>query len=169
MMSLSEVSRYITQVHIETKHAKLLLDSQAPQLSINRQRGGMDMESEPVRLDLDNRAFFDSLGLKSAKAFADEIVAKGKKAIIEGMSECAQEAEMLSTPKNHNAISQIAAMRTQKSIDLMLVFIPEERPKMNWRGGTLDMEFTPDRLDINWQIRELKGTYVPYSVEYWVE
>lgn len=163
------MSRYISQVHIDTKPAKLLLDSEAPQLSIHRQRGGLDIESEPIKLDLDNRAFFDSLGLKSVKSFADEIVAKGKKAIIEGMSECAQEAEILSKPNNHNAISQIAVMETQKSIDLMLVFIPEERPKMNWTGGTLDMEFTPDKLDIDWQIRDIKGTYIPYSVKYWVE
>lgn len=169
MMSLSEISRYISQVHIDTKPAKLLLDSEAPRLSINRQRGGMDMESEPIKLDIDNRAFFDSLGLKSVKAFADEIVAKGKKAIIEGMKECAQEAEILSRPKNDNAIRQISAMRTQKSIDLMLVFIPEERPKINWTGGTLDMEFTPDKLDINWQIQDLKGTYIPYAIEYRVE
>jgi len=169
MMNLSEISRYISQVNIKTTPAKLLLNPEPAKLEITRDRGGLDIETEPIKLDLDNRAFFDSLGLKSISAFADDNVAKSQKAVLEVMARYAREAEIKATPKCNNAISQIGIMRTQKSIEMMLVFIPEEGPEINWTGGTIDIEYTLDKLNFNWCIQDLKGTYIPYSVEYSVE
>jgi len=169
MMLVSGLSQAIPHVKIKTEKARVLLDSEPPKLEITRKRGGFGMESHPIQLDIDNRAFFDSMGLKSISALADDMVTRSKKAVLDSIARYGQEAELLGSPKIENAISQIALMRTQKSMETMLVFIPQEPPKLHWTGGWVEISYTPDSLNFQWNTGGVKKTYIPYSVDFSVE
>ncbi|MPN34783.1 hypothetical protein SDC9_182277 [bioreactor metagenome] len=71
----------------------------------------------------------------------------------------------MASPDGEGAISQIALMRTRKSIETMLVFIPDS-PEMSWKGGSVDISFTPDKLRFSWDSGGLTKTYIPYSIRF---
>ena len=165
-MNISNISRYIAQINIKSTKARLLQHSEPPRLTISREKGGLEIESNTIKLDIDNRAFFDSMGLKSNKAFAEEITSRGQKVVLESMGDSAEEADIMAEPHNNDAISEIAVMRTRKSIETMLAFIPEYPPECHWTGGDVDIQYTPDRLNFDWQIKDIQNTYIPYKVEF---
>ena len=167
-MDISQTSRYLSQVNIDSTKAQLLRHSELPSVEINRQKGGLVIDNPPVKLDIDNRAFFDSMGLKGIEALADDLVARGRKAVLEGEARYAQEADILATPNNNDAFSEIAFQRSQKTIETMLAFIPGCPPEMNWSGGELDIEYTPDVLTFDWDTGGTEGTYIPYKVDFTV-
>ncbi len=169
IVSIAESSSYLSQINIRSTKARLLQQSKPPQLTVTRERGGFEMESHPIQLDIDNRAFFDSIGLKSINALAKENVAKGQKAVLDSMADYAKEADTMAIPHNNDAISDIAVMRTTKNIETMLNFIPEEPPQLNWTGGYVDISYMPDNLDFNWDVGGIKRTYIPFAVELEVE
>lgn len=144
------------------KKAMLLTHSESPRYVLTREKGGFIMKSNPIRFKLDNRAFFESIGLKSIDTLAQELINEGKKAAYESTERYCVEGEMY-VKQGADATYDIALMRTQTSIDSMLVFIPERPPELSWEGGTIDIEYTPDRLRFEWQTHKVEMEYVPYE------
>ncbi len=165
MNVLTPVSMFPKQVKIETVKARVFQETTPPSCTVTRERGGLEMDSKPIRLDLDNRAFFGSIGFKSIDTLARELVAKGKRAVAEGTARYCVEGDLLATGGSM-AIKEIARIRTEKSIDTMLVFIPEHAPEINWKDGYVEIEYTPDRLRFSWQTGEVNFNYQPFDVRF---
>jgi hypothetical protein len=163
-MELPAVSMFTEPVRIRTHRAALLIDQENPSYRLERDRGGFEMKSDPIRMELDNRAFFDSLGLKSIGGLADDLVQRGKEAALESTARYCREGDLLANPKS-GGVSEIILQRMTKSIDTMLVFIPEP-PSVSWEGGDVSIEYTPDRLRFDWSTHSPKIEYQPYSIEF---
>lgn len=163
-MGLQAVSAFVEPVRTETKKARLLLHYENPSYRMERDRGGLEIRYDPIHADIDNRAFFDSLGLKSVGLLGRELVDRGKNAVLEGMARSAREGDLLAAPRS-GGIAEIAAENAVKSIETMLVFIPE-RPSVSWEGGDVGIEYTPDRLRFEWKTNRVKLAYEPYDVEF---
>lgn len=157
------------QLKIHSQDAYQLLHHEPAQLAITREKGGLRIENPPVKLELDNEAFFDALGLQSISSFAAEQTALSKQAVGESMARYARMAEILSTPHNDAAASQIAELYQGKSMEMMLTFIPEAGPVSQWSGGGVDIEYTPDKLHFHWDTGVVEVTYIPYSVQFSLE
>lgn len=148
--------------NLKSDRADLLLHYEPPRALVERKRGGPDYESHPLKLDIDNRAFFDSLGLKSLSLQRDELIAKSRKAALESAAQYTREGNMLAEPKSYGAIARIAVLRTQKTIESVLAFIPDP-PEFHWSGGEVETGYIPDELSFNWDTGGVEKNYVPHS------
>ena len=154
------------KLDIETTKAKLLMKTTKTSFDIDVQKNGLQIENHPLKLDIDNRAFFDSLGLKSIDAFAKEYIEAGKQAALKATGRYSKEAEILS---DGGTICDLAYIRTQKSIESMLFFIPEEKPQLSWEDGYTDIKYEPDEFRYNWDTGSVDIQYIPFSVKISVE
>jgi len=162
-MGIANVSMFLRPMRMNIKRAGLLLDYEHPSYRLDRERGGLDIEQDPIKLQLDNRAFRDSLGYKSIDTLADDLVERSKRAVLGSIEKSCREGEALASPRS-GGIGEIARMRMKTSIETMLVFIPEP-PSISWRGGSVSFDYTPDDLRFDWRIGRVKIDYEPYSVE----
>lgn len=166
----SKPSMFVDVVKIKTREARLKSETQFATVDIRTQKGGLKIHNNPIKLEINNRDFFDSIGLKSNEKLADENVQKGKQAVMESITKYAQASKIMETPHNKDAIAQIALQRTSKSIDSMLIFIPKDKPKISWSGGDMDISFTPDKVNITWEThQDPEFEYQPYSIKYYHE
>ncbi|MGI5891277.1 MAG: DUF6470 family protein [Bacillota bacterium] len=165
MNKVFNVSMFPPQIKIHHERARLIQHTIPTSCKITRQRGGYTMQSKPIRMEIDNRAFFDSLGFKSIDALAQDLIAKGKKAVEESTARYGIEGDILAQ-KGKDAIKEIAHIRNNRSIEKMLVFIPKHPPKFSWKDGYVDIEYTPDRLHFEWQIGKVSFEYQPYSLTF---
>jgi len=143
--------------------ARLDYKTERAEWTIRRERNGFQMESEPVRLQLDNRAFFEDIGIKSMATMAKEQMEAGSRAVQEFMARQAREKELMSGPEPLS-MAEIVRM-PEKQPTTQLVFIPSHKPEISWEGGTLDMKYVPDELDIRWTRGGVHFQYHPYSVD----
>lgn len=165
MSMLMPVSMRPPIVTIRDTPAQLLQETVDTQCLVSRDRGGFDMESKPIRLELDNRDFFDDIGLKSIGTLAGDLVARGKKAVADSTARYCKEGKLL-VEGGQAGFREMVRLRTKVDIDTMLDFIPEHGPEMSWADGTLEIDFTPDQLRFNWQIGRVDFTYIPFDVDF---
>ena len=166
MITFEGSSRFISQVYIDTKKAQLQQHYEPPVVEVNRDRGSLVIDNPPVEWDIDNRAFFDSMGLKGISALADDLIERGKKAVLQSEANACHEADILAVPHNDDAFNQIAFQRSQKTIETMLAFIPSCSPDIHWYGGGVRIDYTADQLNFAWNTGGVLGTYIPYRIDY---
>jgi hypothetical protein len=152
----------------EITPAQLLYKSSPAQMQISVERGGMQMESEPMLMKLDNKQFFDSIGITDNQTRVQENARAGKEAAVEAVGRYTRQKNAMMGP-DAVSISQIAAQQGREPVKTALAFLPEEKPKARWSGGEVNMRFIKDKVEISWKPNELEFTYVPYSVDYRVE
>lgn len=168
MITFEGLSRYFSQVYIDTKKAQLQQNYEPPAVEVTRDRGSLFIDNPPVECDIDNRAFFNSMGLKSISALADDLIERSKNAVLQSEANACREADILAVPHNDDAFNEIAFQRSQKTIETMLAFIPSSPPQIRWYGGGVRIDYKPDQLNFAWHTGGVQGTYIPYSVDYTV-
>ncbi len=152
----------------EITSAKLMYKSTPAQMQISVTRGGMQMDSETLRMDLDNKQFFDSIGIRGIQSQAQENIHLGKEAALEAAGRYTRQKNAMMGPDAVN-ISQIIAQQGHAPVKTELDFLPSAKPKTSWSGGDLNMRIIKDKVEISWKPYELEFTYVPYSIDYRVE
>ena len=150
------------KLNIETTNAKLIMKTTRPSLDVEISKNGLEIENRPIKLKIDNGAFFDSIGLKSIETFTREYVQAGKAAALNSAARCSREAQYLS---DGAALGDLAYMRIEKSIDSMLIFIPEEKPEISWEYGYVNISYKPDEITNHWDTGGVEVQYIPYSVD----
>jgi len=152
----------------EITPAQLLYKSSPAQMQVSVKRGGLQIESDPIQLELDNKQFFDSIGIKGIQTHAQEKIRAGKDAAQEMAGRYTMQKNAMMGP-DAVSISQITAQQGQTAAKTVLAFLPEAKPKVSWSGGETNIQFIKDKVEISWQPPDLEFTYVPYSVDYRTE
>ena len=163
-MGLPSVTMMVKPVPVSMKRAQLKMDITPPSHALSRERGGFAMKSDPIHCRIDNRDFYDSLGLKSLDTLTGELINHSEKAVLDAEAQSCREGDLLSSPDS-GGVAEIARMRIKTSIETMLVFIPE-RPSVSWEGGDLRMHYTPDRLHYEWRLKGVEYQYMPYKLKF---
>ena len=68
------------RLQYEITRAQLLYEITPAKMNISVKRGDVKIEQDPLKLTIDNRGFFDSIGIKSTATQAKEQAQKGKAA-----------------------------------------------------------------------------------------
>jgi hypothetical protein len=166
-MSILQAMRYPASLGYEIKKAQLLYQTRPAQMDMETEKNGLKIRSSPVRLEIDNRAFFDSLGLKSYRTAAREAAQKGRQAALEATARYAREGSAMLGPDGLT-VSQLAGQRARQRPQSELVFIPE-KPVLSWQPPQLDIEYTPDQTHIQWDTGDVQFRYQPYEIHYYVD
>ncbi|MEA4831975.1 hypothetical protein SDC9_130547 [bioreactor metagenome] len=155
---------YPVSLKFNITRAKALIESKRAEINIRTTKNGYTMESHPIKMNIDNEQFFDSIGIKSNRKQAEEIVQKGKQAVYEFMERKAEEKNALLGP-HKMTIAEARSGRFIKNPQLFLEFIPDAKPEISWTEGYNDINYKKDDLDISWNPGSVNIEYVPYSVE----
>lgn len=148
---------------IDMNNAKLLYKRTPTQQIMKTQKNGLHIENSPARLEIDNRAFFNSIGLKDIGTLSREEALEGNIAIRDAVKEISEEGDMMMGPDGMT-IAQIAKMKTQGSKMMRVAVEPIEKPKIHFTKGKLDIQYEPDKLDIRWEIGGINFRYLPYEL-----
>ncbi len=152
----------------EITPAQLLYKHTPAQMQISVSRGGMQMKSDPMKLNLDNRQFFDSINIKGIKTQAEDIIRKGKEAALSAAGEYTRQRAAMIGP-DAVTLSHMVAQQGRVPAQTQMEFMPSEKPKASWSGGDISMQFIKDKVEISWKPYKMEYTYVPYSVEFFTE
>lgn len=153
-------------LHIESEKAQLLLDCEPATLDLDVRRGGYQIKSTRASIEIDNRAFFDSIGLKGIASFAKDYV---QAAYSSALKAAAAANDGKTAIENGASIGDLAFMRVTRSIDMVLVGVLPEKPVITCDKAQLDVRYIGDELGFNWDTGGVSTRYVPYSVDIWVE
>lgn len=82
---------------------------------------------------IDNKPFFDSMGLKSFRDVTRDSAARGRSNVIKVMQRYAAQKKALSGPDSIS-IGRFQFLKAQRPIQHMMAFLPD-KPSIGWSGG----------------------------------
>lgn len=141
-------------------------------IQISRERGGLHIQSQPIKVKLDTYDARNSV-VPTTKTAIYQAAQKGKNTVYEVSARYAQEGRlMLNTQIGEGAqtIDQILASRTAMPTgQFELAFTPKAGPNIQWEGPSLAMEYQMDKLNFDLRIDKGSVEYIPGSVEMQIE
>ncbi len=145
------------KVDYNTVPAKLDYHNQLPECDVQRVKGGLECERVPLKIQMDSTEVRNSIGLKSIVTLSDEFAQQGNADCQQGTSDIVEIGNMLADPNGMSVGDYYMASRSETA-DVNIDFIPPEHTKVWFEGGDLNMNYTPDTLNLSWDTHR-KGEY----------
>lgn len=170
MQQLLQITRVPIKMEVTVNRAKLEYKDSTAKVDVTRQRGGFKMEARPIKIQIDSTAMRDTMALKGPDLIARDYASDSVRIGYEAIASIVQKGNDLATGPQRGGYTpaQLATQQgTQKTLDMVLSFLPSEGPDISWKDGTLSVNYTPDKLDFNWDVplgAELE--FVPGKIEF---
>lgn len=168
MDQLLQITNIPIRVEIQIQRAQLQHDTQQPRVNVSRNRGGLTMKADPIRINLDTTKVRESVGAKGPDTLTKEFGAKGIQVSYDAIAKIVQNGNKLMDGISQTrkfSPSDLAKQTNLNSIETVLDFIPKDSPDISWDGGTLSIQYKADDLAFDWNTEGTSFTFVPGNVE----
>lgn len=165
MEQLLSITSVPIAVEITVNRAHLDYNTELPKVDVSRNKGGFKIQADPIRIDIDSTAVYNSIGLKNIDTLRQDYSQESIKVCYQATASIVQEGDLLLGQNITPA--QIAAQKSQRSIETILSFLPTEGPDISWTGGTLSINYQTDDLNFDWETTTRAAfEFVPGSIEF---
>lgn len=167
MAQLLNITTVPINIEVNVTRAELKQESPAPTVQVTRNPGGMQIQADPIKVQIDNTAARESLGYgyKNIDTFSRDEANKGIQVAYQAVATIVNEGDALgnmeATP------GSIAASKANRTIEAVMDFLPKESPDISWSGGTLSINYKADSLSMDWDVSTRpKMEFIPGSIEF---
>lgn len=167
MAQLLNITSVPINIEVNVTRAELKQESPAPTVHITKNPGGMQIQADPIKVQIDNTAARESLGYgyKNIDTFARDEAQKGIQVAYQAVATIVNEGDALgnleATP------GSIAASKANRTIEAVMDFLPKESPDISWSGNTLSINYKADSLSMDWDVSTRpEMEFVPGSIEF---
>lgn len=167
MRPLIEIQTIPIEIQMKTTNAHLEYARGTAQMEVSRDRRGLQIRSQPIRVNIDTFGARSSIVPTTAQSI-QQGAAQGQRAAYEATAVLAQEGRMMMEAKiDQDVIPQLAQQKTvDQPAQLGIQFLPEVGPDISWTGGEMSIRYEMDKLNFDWRMNQMQFTFVPGDIEF---
>lgn len=167
MRPLIEIQTIPIEIQMKTTNAHLEYARGTAQMEVSRDRRGLQIRSQPIRVNIDTFEARSSIVPTTAQSI-QQGAAQGQRAAYEATAVLAQEGRMMMEAKiDQDVIPQLAQQKTvDQPAQLGIQFLPEVSPDISWTGGEMSIRYEMDKLNFDWRMNQMQFTFVPGDIEF---
>ena len=167
MRPLIEIQTIPIEIQMKTTNAHLEYARGTAQMEVSRDRRGLQIRSQPIRVNIDTFEARSSIVPTTAQSI-QQGAAQGQRAAYEATAVLAQEGRMMMEAKiDQDVIPQLAQQKTvDQPAQLGIQFLPEVGPDISWTGGEMSIRYEMDKLNFDWRMNQMQFTCVPGDIEF---
>jgi hypothetical protein len=138
-----------------------------PRPNVQVQRGGFRMDSRPAQLQIDQYAARSSMGLGHYNPidFMRDEVQRAWQLAREGVERSVENGNALARGSSPAEVA-VQNRRGNFNIETFVDFIPKTGPEFSVVDGMLEIDISPNRVNIEWEhIQAERAIYHPGSVD----
>ena len=167
MRPLIEIQTIPIEIQMKTTNAHLEYARGTAQMEVSRDRRGLQIRSQPIRVNIDTFEARSSIVPTTAQS-TQQGAAQGQRAAYEATAVLAQEGRMMMEAKiDQDVIPQLAQQKTvDQPAQLGIQFLPEVGPDISWTGGEMSIRYEMDKLNFDWRMNQMQFTFVPGDIEF---
>ena len=167
MRPLIEIQTIPIEIQMKTTNAHLEYARGTAQMEVSRDRRGLQIRSQPIRVKIDTFEARSSIVPTTAQSI-QQGAAQGQRAAYEATAVLAQEGRMMMEAKiDQDVIPQLAQQKTvDQPAQLGIQFLPEVGPDISWTGGEMSIRYEMDKLYFDWRMNQMQFTFVPGDIEF---
>ncbi|MDF2948237.1 MAG: hypothetical protein K0R07_247 [Sedimentibacter sp.] len=164
---LLEIKTIPMSVEMKINKARYEIATTDATFELTRNKGELQMQMKPTRLNIDTVEARYSAGIKSVIRSVEDYAKRGMQASYEATATYAREGNlMLDINIMDNPIPEMAMKKFMSDVDFNLGFSPEVGADISWEIGSISMNFEMDKLDFDWNIERPKINFIPGSIEF---
>ena len=168
MERLIEIKSVPIEIEMKVNHAKLEYQRSMVDLEVSRNRGGLQIRSKPIRLNIDTfeaRNSISPTAMRSVEQAAD----RGRQRVYEMTATYARRGDLLLKAKiGEQMYPQFAKEVSQVSMNSTIQFLPKVGPEITWDKGEMNIRYEMDKLNFDWRMNEGNFEFVPGDVQFTV-
>lgn len=165
MEQLLSIKTVPIQLEIKVNHAKLEYARGTAELEINRDQGGLSIQSRPIQLKIDTFEARNSVSPTSFRSI-EQAAQKGQSAVYDAMATAGQQGQLLLKAQvGQELVTQFAKESTQVNTNIGLGWLPSEKPNISWDGAEMSIRYEMDKLGFDWKMNEGSYQFTPGSIE----
>lgn len=171
--SIMEQLLKITNVPIaftmNVQHARLEYNNVSADLQITRNKGGLQIKSSPIKLNLDTFQARNSVRHATTGGSIREYAEKGRSAAYEATASYASDGHLLLKAKlGDDALGQIIKKHTDQFMqqkEVNIDFIPKSGAEITATGGDITIDYMLDKLNFDWKTQQGTLEFIPGDIE----
>ncbi len=167
MDPLIEIKTVPIEIQMKVTHARLEYARGTAQVEISRDKGGLNIRSQPIKVNLDTFEARNSVTPTTATVIRQQAQA-GVEGAYQATGVLAREGRMMMEAKiGQDVIPQLAKQQNLGSpTNLNIDFLPSTGPDISWDGGELSIQYQMDKLNFDWRMEKMSFTFVPGDIEF---
>lgn len=167
MYPLIEIQTVPIEVQMKVTNARLEYARGTAQMEVSRNKGGLQIRSQPIKVKLDTFEARSSVVPTTAQSI-QQSAQKGIQASYEATAVLAQEGRMMmESVQDGNVIPQLARQASlPPMVNLNIQFLPTTGADISWTGGEMNIRYEMDKFNFDWRMEQMNFTFVPGDIEF---
>ena len=166
MKPLIEITTVPIQIEMKTTNAKLEYARGTAEMEISRDKGGLQIKSRPIRVNIDTFEARNSITPTLARSL-EQGAQQGRQAAYKATATFAQQGTlMMQTKLGEEVITQFSKDSLLEGVqDVGLEFLPKTGPEITWDPGEMNIRYEMDKLNFDWKISGGSFEFTPGDIE----
>ena len=168
MKPLIEITTVPIQIEMKTTNAKLEYARGTVEMEIKRDKGGLEIKSKPIRVNIDTFEARNSVTPTAVRSI-EQSAQKGRQTAYQATATYAKQGKlMMETKLGEEVITQFAKSAMIDTRQEALGFIPETGPEITWDAGEMNIRYEMDKLNFDWKFGQGDFEFTPGDIEFTV-
>ena len=166
MKPLIEITSVPIQIEMKTTNAKLEYARGTAEMEISRDKGGLQIKSRPIKVNIDTFEARKSVTPTLARSL-EQSAQKGQQAAYTATATFAQQGNlMMRTKLGEEVITQFSKESLMEGVqDIGMTFLPSVGPEITWDVGEMNIRYEMDKLNFDWKIGGGSFEFTPGDIE----
>ena len=166
MKPLIEITTVPIQIEMKTTNAKLEYVRGTAEMEVSRDKGGLQIKSRPIRVNIDTYEARNSITPTLARSL-EQGAQKGKQASYKATATFASQGQlMMKTKLGEEVITKFSRDSLLEGVkDVGLEFLPKTGPEITWDPGDMTIKYEMDKLNFDWKINGGSFEFTPGDIE----
>lgn len=167
MNPLIEIKTVPIEIQMKVTHARLEYARGTAQVEISRNKGGLNIRSHPIKVNLDTFEARNSV-MPTTSTLIRQQAQAGIQGAYQATAVLAREGRMMMEARiDQDVIPQLAkAQNLGQPTNVNIDFIPTTGPDISWDGGEMRIRYEMDKLNFDWRMEQMSFTFVPGDIEF---
>ena len=167
MNPLIEIKTVPIEIQMKVTHARLEYARGTAQVEISRNKGGLNIRSQPIKVNLDTFEARNSV-MPTTSTLIRQQAQAGIQGAYQATAVLAREGRMMMEARiDQDVIPQLAKQQNLGNpTNVNIEFLPTVAPDISWDGGEMSIRYEMDKLNFDWRMEQMSFTFVPGDIEF---
>lgn len=167
MQPLIEIQTIPIEIQMKVTDARLEYARGTANLEISRDKGGLQIRSQPIQVNIDTFEARNSIVPTTMRSI-EQKAQQGRQAAYEATASISREGRMMmEATVDGQVIPNLARQAVlERPANLNIQFLPSTGPEISWSGGELSVQYEMDKLNFDWRMEQMQFTFVPGDIEF---
>lgn len=167
MYPLIEIKTVPIEIQMKTTRAHLEYARGTAQMEISRDKNGLNIRSQPIKVNIDSFESRNSVTPTTATLIQQQAQA-GVQSAYQATAVLAREGRMMMEARiDQDVIPQLAKQQNiGNPANVNIEFLPTVGPDISWDGGEMSIRYEMDKLNFDWRMEQMSFTFVPGDIEF---